>query len=281
MSNVIAELPLILFTALSSISIGSYFVLALSDISLLPGLKGEKLHKRVSLISLILLFVAFLAATFHLASPLNAIYVMNGLGRSPLTNEVLVGGLFVVLAVIYTIFVYKSYEKLPKFLSVLVILGAIIFALFIGLAYKMETIPSWTSPISFIEIWGLMLVSGVVLTAVVAGQFHELTDSQTNSRLRILALVGVLLAGISVLVQAMQVNTLQNGLFEGSSVVASALPFIVLALVLLIVSLVLFMNFSKKTNSGKALVLTCVVLGAVILTRMSFYALHMSAGLTV
>ena len=104
----------------------------------------------MTLIPLVVVIMGFAASFFHLASPLHAPGVFAGVGGSPLSNEILVGAIFTVLAVVYVVCALTGRLSggARKVLVVVVAASALVFACFTGLAYVMETIASWNSPLS-------------------------------------------------------------------------------------------------------------------------------------
>ena len=111
----------------------------------------EQLKKidRFMAIPLIVVLAGVRRVVLHLASPLHAPLVFAGVGSSPLSNEIVAGCIFTVLAVVYWIMGVTG--KLPasarKGFAVVVAVAAIVFACFTGLAYVMDTIASWNSPL--------------------------------------------------------------------------------------------------------------------------------------
>ena len=103
MEAAFAELPLALFTTLAPMGAGAFIVLALAFFTTTFTDDQVKKIDRMTLIPLVVVLVGFAASFFHLASPLHAAGVFAGIGSSPLSNEILVGSLFVVLALVYVI----------------------------------------------------------------------------------------------------------------------------------------------------------------------------------
>ena len=98
-----AELPLALFTTLAPVGAGAFIALAVAFFT--TKFSDEQLKKidRMTTIPVVVLVAGFICAFFHLASPMHAFGVFAGLGASPLSNELLAGVVFAVLAIVYWI----------------------------------------------------------------------------------------------------------------------------------------------------------------------------------
>ena len=96
MEAAFAELPLALFTTLAPAGAGAF--IALACVFFAASFTDEQMRKidRMMLIPLAAVIVGFACSFAHLASPLNAIHAFAGFGTSPLTNEIVVGSVFVV-----------------------------------------------------------------------------------------------------------------------------------------------------------------------------------------
>ena len=180
MEAALNELPLALFTTLAPMGAGAFVALACALFT--TTFSDEQLKKidRFMAIPLIVVLVGFVASFFHLASPLHAPLVFAGVGSSPLSNEIVAGCIFTVLAVVYWIMGVTG--KLPasarKGFAAVVAVAAIVFACFTGLAYVMDTIASWNSPLVPVQFAGFALTGGMALGALVLTQ-----DEQSALRL--------------------------------------------------------------------------------------------------
>ena len=155
-----AELPLALFTTLAPIGAGAFIALAVAFFT--TKFSDEQLKKidRMTTIPVVVLVAGFICAFFHLASPMHAFGVFAGLGASPLSNELLAGVVFAVLAIVYWIVALagKLGEGARKGFSAVVAVMAVAFACFTGAAYMMETIVSWNTPMVPVAVLGFSLL---------------------------------------------------------------------------------------------------------------------------
>lgn len=287
MEAALNELPLALFTTLAPMGAGAFVALACALFT--TTFSDEQLRKidRFMAIPLIVVLAGFVASFFHLASPLHAPLVFAGVGSSPLSNEIVAGCIFTVLAVVYWIMGVTG--KLPasarKGFAVVVAVAAIVFACFTGLAYVMDTIASWNSPLVPVQFAGFALTGGMALGALVLTLAGALDDAAKGSFKTVaLAVVaaGVVLAVAAFCAHVMGVSGLSNALENGADLVSEVTSFVVLAAVLLAASGVATV-LAVRGMSPMALSLVAVVLAVagIFVARLVFYAVQLSVGLYV
>lgn len=287
MEAALNELPLALFTTLAPMGAGAFVALACALFT--TTFSDEQLRKidRFMAIPLIVVLAGFVASFFHLASPLHAPLVFAGVGSSPLSNEIVAGCIFTVLAVVYWIMGVTG--KLPasarKGFAVVVAVAAIVFACFTGLAYVMDTIASWNSPLVPVQFAGFALTGGMALGALVLTLAGALDDAAKGSfktvALAVVA-VGVVLAVAAFCAHVMGVSGLSNALENGADLVSEVTSFVVLAAVLLAASGVATV-LAVRGMSPMALSLVAVVLAVagIFVARLVFYTVQLSVGLYV
>lgn len=286
MEAAFAELPLALFTTLAPMGAGAFIALALAFLT--TSFTDEQLKKidRMTLIPLVVVLVGFAASFLHLASPLHAAGVFAGVGSSPLSNEILVGSLFVVLAVVYVIVALAGKLKgaARKGFAAVVAVAAIAFACFTGMAYMMETIASWNSPLVIVQMLGFALVGGLPLGTLVLALSGSLDDALKGS-FKMVALVavvlGALLAAGGFCAHIVGVNALANALMSGADLVGAVTVYLVAAAVCLVLAAVAniaaLMGKSPAALAGLGAVLA---VAGIFIARLLFYAVQLSVGLS-
>ena len=287
MEAALNELPLALFTTLAPMGAGAFVALACALFT--TTFSDEQLRKidRFMAIPLIVVLAGFVASFFHLASPLHAPLVFAGVGSSPLSNEIVAGCIFTVLAVVYWIMgvTGKLSASARKGFAVVVAVAAIVFACFTGLAYVMDTIASWNSPLVPVQFAGFALTGGMALGALVLTLARALDDAAKGSfktvALAVVA-VGVVLAVAAFCAHVMGVSGLSNALENGADLVSEVTSFVVLAAVLLAASGVATV-LAVRGMSPMALSLVAVVLAVagIFVARLVFYTVQLSVGLYV
>lgn len=282
-----AEMPLALFSTLAPLGAGAFVILAVAFLT--TPFEAERLKKidRLTAVPVILVILGFIAAFFHLASPMNAFGVFAGVGSSPLSNEIAVGCVFCVLMLVYWIWALsgKMDEGVRKGLVAVVALVGLVFALFTGMAYLMDTIISWNTPAVPAQMIGYCLAGGAavgVLVLAAAGCDAELGKSPLKTAVAAISVAGALVGLVAFGLQVAAVSGLASPLYLGADLVSGVMGVIVagaVALVLAVVcTLVALRGKGAVAASGVAAVLA---LAGVLCLRLAFYGMQLSVGLSV
>ena len=282
-----AELPLALFTTLAPIGAGAFIALAVAFFT--TKFSDEQLKKidRMTTIPVVVLVAGFICAFFHLASPMHAFGVFAGLGASPLSNELLAGVVFAVLAIVYWIVALagKLGEGARKGFAAVVAVMAIVFACFTGAAYMMETIASWNTPMVPVAVLGFSLLGGVCLGVLVLALSGALEDAAKGGfKMAALAVlvIGLVLGVVGLLVQVMNVSGMSNALVDGADLVAAASAPMWIGVVCMVVAAVAaFMSLRNSKSTALAAAAPVLAIVGVFAARLAFYAVQLSVGLYI
>lgn len=264
-----SEWPLILFTLLIQMSVGSFLFLGiLHDVSFV------KLEERIfspvsnSLLKLIFVFLvlALIVAFFHLGNPLNSINALNNLESSWLSREILAIILFTVSGGIF-LFIYKKYrrnEKLVFTLALITILLGLLAVASMSMIYMLETVPLWNNlftPISF-YLSALLLGSALILYSLIrliSGNYlntplDESTVEKINYTsyflLKVITFL-LLINLISFIIQIIFLGTGSEGLRTGFDLLIKDNLFFVISKMILIISGLMVSFLLIKTYRAK------------------------------
>lgn len=282
-----AELPLALFTTLAPIGAGAFIALAVAFFT--TNFSDEQLKKidRMTTIPVVVLVAGFICAFFHLASPMHAFGVFAGLGASPLSNELLAGVVFAVLAIVYWIVALagKLGEGARKGFAAVVAVMAIVFACFTGAAYMMETIASWNTPMVPVAVLGFSLLGGVSLGVLVLALSGALEDAAKGGfKMAALAVlvVGLVLGVAGLMVQVMSVSGMGNALVDGADLVAAAsAPMWIGVVCMVVAAAAAFMALRNSKSTALAVAAPVLAIVGVFAARLAFYAVQLSVGLYI
>ena len=282
-----AELPLALFTTLAPIGAGAFIALAVAFFT--TKFSDEQLKKidRMTTIPVVVLVAGFICAFFHLASPMHAFGVFAGLGASPLSNELLAGVVFAVLAIVYWIvaFAGKLGEGARRGFAAVVAVMAIVFACFTGAAYMMETIVSWNTPMVPVAVLGFSLLGGVSLGVLVLALSGALEDAAKGGfKMAALAVlvVGLVLGVVGLLVQVMSVSGMGNALVDGADLVtAASAPMWIGVVCMVVAAAAAFMALRNSKSTALAAAAPVLAIVGVFAARLAFYAVQLSVGLCI
>ena len=280
-ANVLGELPLAVFTTLVPLSVGSFITVALAVYSGAFETWSIK-SRRVSIfVPVLLLAAGFIAAFFHLTSPQNAVYVLLGVGRSPLASEVAVAMLYALVAAVYLIVELfgKGSRTLRKCLLTGVLAVGFLLVVFTGAAYYVETIAGWAS------LWPVVEQLGYMLMGTVIG-FSALRACGEDGLVRIGSLVCIIAAcGLAIATFAngahlFQIANMTCYASSGAEFAARGIPYAIVSFVAGLTAVVCAIVAHVRRKGISLLVVSSVlVLIAVLLARFSFYCLQIGVGL--
>lgn len=282
-----AELPLALFTTLAPIGAGAF--IALAGAFFTTKFSDEQLKKidRMTTIPVVVLVAGFICAFFHLASPMHAFGVFAGVGASPLSNELLAGVVFAVLAIVYWIVALagKLGEGARKGFAAVVAVMAVVFACFTGAAYMMETIASWNTPMVPVAVLGFSLLGGVslgVLVLALSGALEDAAKGGFKMAAPVVLIVGLVLGVAGLLVQVMSVSGMGNALVDGADLVAAAsAPMWIGVVCMVVAAAAAFMALRNSKSTALAAAAPVLAIVGVFAARLAFYAVQLSVGLYV
>lgn len=285
MDAVIKELPLALFTTIASVGIGAFVAMFCAIyVNKSMGAGSLKRLDKLTAVPIVFCVVALICAFFHLGDPLHAVNIVNTIGSSPMTNEIVAFCVFLVLAVVYWLVALagKLEKHVPRAVfSGIVALAGLVSCIMMGLAYALPAIPIWNSPWGTVQVLGAMLLGGTLLGGTILNMSVRETplEGEADGRIRLLAMLGglVLIIGTAVL-------------FGMGASAKSAMIDIAANTGTLIVPLVLVIAFSVVAGAtaflGKGAKRTAwlacgtiIALVAIFLARGIFYGVQIGIGL--
>ena len=158
------EFSLALFTTLAPAGTIAFIALALARLL-------ERDHEaavridRLAALPFSVVLVGFIASATHLGTPANALHVFSGVGRSPLSNEVLSAVAFLFLVGSYWMMAFK--ERFPDAVAkpwlALACLAGIALIACTSMAYNVDTVPTWDTAFTPANLVLAALLAGPVL----------------------------------------------------------------------------------------------------------------------
>lgn len=280
--NAMNELPLLVFSVLVPLAVTACGIAGI----LRAGATGasEQAAKKADVmmtIPIVVMIIGLVAAFLHLGSPSHVFGMFSGIGTSPLSNEIVVAGVAIVVSVVYWIICLASHPagSLHRIFGVICAILGIVLAVFTGLAYMIATVPVWDSPAGTVMQVGLALAGGATLGALVLAAANcQISDGSAKLAGIIAVIGGVVLAiGLAMLgmVGGMMVSSTGETL---SAALGQFMPCAVIAAVLTIGGGVVQM-INKGNGTAKAGIAFIVVLVGAFLARVCFYGLFLNVGL--
>ena len=279
------ELPLALFTTLASIGAGAFISLAAAFFT--AKFSDGQLARidKLTLVPAIVVVVGFIAAFFHLANPMAAFGVFGGLGRSPMSNELAVAMLFAVAMATYVIMgLAGKLGGARKGLVCATAVLAVLFAVFMGLAYGMATIPTWSTPWPVAQMIGYALLGGAAMGACVLAFSDALdaaVDGTFKSALIAFAVIGAVLAVAGLALMYSGAGSVSNAFVAGTDLAAGASGafYVAVACLILACAAVIAAALGKGGNAASAIAVILAFAG-ILAGRFVFYALQISVGIS-
>ena len=228
--------------------------------------------------------IGFIASATHLGTPSNALHVFSGIGRSPLSNEVLLAVIFLFLAGSYWMFTFR--ESFPValarlWLGIACLTGLALIAM-TSLAYSVETVITWISWATPFNLWLCSLLAGPIIGAFMC-VYAQVTLPKFLLALNVLALGALVVGAVFLFVYYSSLFDVANNEFSAIELMPHY-PLVIVANVLFGSAgiALAFVSLQKSLSRNKKLLIlaasiTCLVL-AVFVPRIAFYELHMTAG---
>ena len=266
-----------LFTSLAPAGVVAFLALALVRLWSRDRTASVRIDRMIALPFSVVL-IGFIASATHLGTPANALHVFSGVGRSPLSNEVLSAVAFLFLVGSYWMMAFK--ERFPDAVAkpwlALACLAGIALIACTSMAYNVDTVPTWDTAFTPANLVLAALLAGPVLGLL----FLELAQVRPRALERAL----VVLAGTVVLALHQEsLSVIANNEFAASTLAPSypaviGAHLIVGAIALAIAGLSMKRVQSRRTTLALRATASLLALAAVFVTRIVFYHLHMTVG---
>lgn len=161
METALTEITLVLFTTIAPAGVVGYLIMAASIMRSRDDARANAIG-RYLVVPLVLAITGLIASATHLGTPANALYVITGIGRSPLSNEVVAAVVFLALGGIYWILSFRDDLRRSfriAWLSATVAAG-LAFVGYIAAAYSVPSVSTWNLPTAPLTLWLNALSSG-------------------------------------------------------------------------------------------------------------------------
>lgn len=276
----ITEIPLAIFSTLIPLGAGGFIALFVALFTEnLAKVKLELLDK-MTLIPAGAVLIGLAASFFHLSAPLNAISVFSGIGRSPLSTEILVCLMLVAALIIYfcVIFSGKATTLFRKVtLAMVIVLGGCASA-FIGLAYYVNTIPGWALPWTIFELIGMNL-TGALFGSFALSAANAYENPRTRATVFLVSFVGLAIVFVSLISHIGAVSQMSSMVASGATLASESIPYASVGLVIEVIAIAVCAASIKWPTP-----LTCIsgpimILAGSFFIRLAFYCLQFGVGI--
>ncbi|WBM69404.1 dimethyl sulfoxide reductase anchor subunit [Buttiauxella sp. WJP83] len=284
MGNGWHEWPLMVFTVLGQCVAGGFIVMALA---LMTGISERAQQKRVHwamIVLWVLMGIGFIASVLHLGSPLRAFNSLNRIGDSALSNEIASGSVFFAAGGFWWLVTVlgKMPQALGKIWMVLTMILGVVFVWMMCKVYLIDTVPTWYSAYTPLSFFLTMFIGGPLL-----GYLLLRIAGVTGWGMRILpaiSLLAVLVSSMVVMLQGMELATIQSSIAQASALVPQYGALMSWRLLALAAALVCWIIPQLKGGQASAAVLALafvLVIAGELIGRGVFYGLHMTVGMAI
>lgn len=289
-SGAMDEVTLVLFTTLAPSGAIAFILMSLPFIfkgqALDPDMQ-KGIDKYLS-VPVLVAMIGLVASATHLGSPANALYVLSGFGRSPLSNEVVCGVVFLGTGGIYWLTSFASRPKNIKRRRVSLFFISLFGLCFIGaisLAYNADTIITWSNPLVIAALWLNALIGGPLLALFGFRLARFYTTSHRLGKAMLGLSIAALIANIIVYaIWGAGLPQVSNSMTSADNLVPLFIPMLVVFVALNVLGIAL--GAKAVANKGETSMWIPVVsvlssfLGIFVM-RFAFYMIHMTVGISI
>ena len=297
METALSEITLVLFTTIAPAGAVGYMAMIVASFCSSDESAARRIE-RYLVVPLVFAISGLIASATHLGTPANALYVITGIGRSPLSNEVAAAVAFLAFGGVYWFLAFRD-EVAPilrRILAVAVITAGVAFVSMIAFAYSVNTVPTWDLPTVPIMLCFAALASGPFVGflgieasgAGASGLFRRaclaVAAVSAAANLVVLVIEMGMLSGVATTVQAAKDLV---PWFPGVAVAFALCEAAALVLAVLAPRFSLKGQEGGATGSATRAPGSVIVLSAAALlslagcfaVRFAFYAMHMTSGM--
>ncbi len=220
------ELPLVAFTILAQMSVGSFVILGLVQLSLVRK-HGQASVDKLSIPALYAIGPAMVlglaGSMLHLGDPFNALNAINHLGSSWLSREILFGSAFAGLGAAFALVQWRNWltPLLRQVLAGVTALVGLALVYCMSMVYMLPTVPAWNhwaTPVTFFTTTFLLgaLAVGAAFAVVYTVRKRKQeecgeTAALLRTSLRRIAASAIVLLGVEFIVLPIYALDLATG----------------------------------------------------------------------
>lgn len=278
----VSQLSLALFTTTTSAGIVACVII--TCYVLVSRRRPEECARlqRHLIIPLAAVIIGLIASTNHLGRPSNTLYVLMGIGRSPLSNEVVAVVVFTGLAWLGWLLSFARGRglRVARVLLALSLPAAAFALLRIANAYSIATVITWALPYTPVNLLLAGLTGGPVLALCAFAKAKVNLRPAAVPALTTSAVAAACLT-VSECLQCATLQTLESGLYRAVDLVPFYPGCIAASTALIVCGLaVLAVPLARKAPPSVRRCAACafLVLVGLFIVRFAFYCLRLTAG---
>ncbi|EKT55569.1 dimethyl sulfoxide reductase anchor subunit family protein [Providencia sneebia] len=251
------ELPLVFFTVFGQSAAGLFL---LAYISRRMGTINDNQLRNANILAFIIVMIGLGIGGLHEGQPLRFFNMLFGVGRSPMSNEAFLSGVFVAFAAA-TLFFTLFYKRpmLRELSNIATVIFGLAFVWSIPQVYHISSIANWNTNYTTLQMWMTMFVGGGALAMAIGA--------------RGLGIASFLIG--TIVIFASRAGYLSFLAETGPAISAEQTGFWGFQVIVLVIALAGFIGMALKQNAPKTLLATCAsaVILAELAGRIAFYNL--------
>lgn len=278
-----SQLSLAFFTTFGPSAAFAYVILA--TLLLLGNLAPEQREKldHYLLIPISLGILGVLASTTHLGKPSNSLFVLTGIGRSPLSNEVFAAVIFVGIVWLRWLLGYSKHplSRVKRILLVAGALAALGQIWFTANAYSIRTIIAWSLPFTQVNQISAAVFGGCLLAKITLWASRTQVKHAASTAIAALACLAFAALATSEIAQCMTLVDTHSTLSPKNHQVGTYIPIICTSMCACVASLACLIADTRTKARFNAVRRTAIpVLGfmGIFIARFGFYFIYLTAG---
>lgn len=277
------DFPLVIFTLLQQMAAGGFILLALLLIKQQLNQASSLQLSRRLIVVLILSGLALATSTLHLGHPLRGANVLLGLGRSWLSNEVIITGTFFGSVGFYWLASWKKQEwvGLRKLSLVVGLLSGLAGLAAMSLTYMIYTVPVWDSWHTPAGFFATAATAGALLALLLVQPIEDFYTPKIQAGLHFVGLLGLLACTIVMGMQAAHWAGISTSVTTPAEQFAGYSSWMTTRAVLLLAAGILWLAtvLKDRITPISLLATLLLVLAAEGAGRVIYYSVHMTVGL--
>lgn len=288
LATALQEITLVLFTTLAPSGALAFALTGLPNVLGRTDGRERRSVDRLLCVPLVTVLLGLVASATHLGNPSNALYVLAGVGRSPLSNEVCAAVVFLALAGLYWLYSFAERPRraLQRTWLALTGLAGIAFVGFAGVAYNVATVPTWSNPLVPASLYLGALAGGPVMArACLLGAGWQPARGRVGAALLAVGALALAANVVALALQGASYGELANEVTTAYELVPAYGLLVAGYAVLGTAGVALAWRSGRASDARRsatgAAVGTALVLSGIFLTRFAFYMAHMTVGLGV
>ena len=280
----LSQLSLATFTTFVPAGACAFSIIALFILLTKPERERYLRLERFLIIAVALILIGLIASTNHLGKPSNSLFILTGVGRSPLSNEVFSTVIFAGCAWLLWLVSFSS--RFPawinKALLVVGTLAAFAQIWFTAHAYSISTVATWSLDFTPLNQILAALVGGIAIALCILAAARIDVDKRFP-----FALIGCGI-GVTLLAFAVQIahyfalEDVWSSLVQASTIV-SFYPLLSVLSAVGSVAAFTVMGLALKRDGtigiARAIVALVIVLAAIFIVRFVFYCMYLPVGI--